>query len=84
MHSAKAAVLRFGKFSLSSLSSSMVDLAAFALLCEALRPALPEAAAIVAATVAARVLSCCATTLSTIFWYFRATPPTGVPPACTP
>ena len=72
MHSATAAVLRFGKFSLSALSSSMVDLAAFALLCEVLRPALPEAAAIVAATVAARVLSSLCNYLINYFLVFQS------------
>ena len=41
-----AAVRKFGKFSVSSLSSSVVDLAAFTLLCNALRPHLPAGALI--------------------------------------
>ena len=72
MHSAKAAAVRFGKFSLSSLSSSVVDLAAFALLCEALRPAMPEAAAIIAATIAARVLSSLCNYLINYFLVFHS------------
>ncbi|PWM62324.1 MAG: hypothetical protein DBX91_02965 [Subdoligranulum variabile] len=72
MHSAKAAAVRFGKFSLSSLSSSVVDLAAFALLCEALRPAMPEAVAIIAATIAARVLSSLCNYLINYFLVFHS------------
>lgn len=72
MQNAKAAVVRFGKFSLSSLSSSAVDLAAFTLLCEALRPALPEAAAIIAATIAARVLSSLCNYLINYFLVFHS------------
>ena len=47
----------FVPFAASSLVSSGVDLGAFWLLCCALRPYLPEAVYITAATIAARVLS---------------------------
>ena len=72
MHSAKAAVLRFGKFSLSSLSSSMVDLAAFALLCGARGPPLPGAAALGAAPLAGRGLSSLCNYLINYFLVFQS------------
>lgn len=62
----------FVRFLASSLSSSVVDLAAFALLCEALRPAMPEAAAIIAATIAARVLSSLCNYLINYFLVFHS------------
>ena len=67
-----AAVRKFGKFSASSLSSSVVDLAAFTLLCNALRPHLPAEALILTATVAARVLSSLCNYLINYFFVFHS------------
>ena len=73
MRSAKAAAVRsFGKFSASSLSSSVVDLGAFWVLCAVLRPYLPEAPAIVAATILARVLSSLCNYLLNYFLVFHS------------
>lgn len=73
MGSGKAAAVRaFGKFSASSLSSSVVDLSAFTLLCSVLRPFLDEAPAILAATVAARVVSSLCNYLLNYFLVFHS------------
>ena len=73
MSSGKAAALRsFGKFSASSLSSSLVDLTAFTLLCMALQPYLPEGPAILAATVLARLLSSLCNYLLNYFLVFHS------------
>ena len=73
MSSAKAAAVRsFGKFSASSLSSSVVDLAAFSVFCTLLRPSLPEGPAIVAATILARVLSSLCNYLLNYFLVFHS------------
>lgn len=73
MSSAKAAAVRsFGKFSASSLSSSIVDLAAFSVLCTVLRPYLRESLAIVAATILARVLSSLCNYLLNYFLVFHS------------
>lgn len=73
MSSGKVAALRsFGKFSVSSLSSSVVDLGAFALLCAPLRRCLTDAAAIIAATIAARVLSSLCNYLLNYFLVFHS------------
>ena len=73
MSSAKAAAVRsFGKFSASSLSSSVVDLGAFTVLCGVLRPYLPEGLAIVAATILARVLSSLCNYLLNYFLVFHS------------
>ena len=73
MSSAKAAAVRsFGKFSASSLSSSVVDLGAFSVLCVVQRPYLPEAPAIVAATILARVLSSLCNYLLNYFLVFHS------------
>ena len=73
MRSVKAAAVRsFGKFSASSLSSSVVDLGAFSVLCAVLRPYLPEAPAIVAATILARVLSSLCNYLLNYFLVFHS------------
>lgn len=67
-----AAVRSFGKFSVSSLSSSVVDLAAFSVLCTALCPRLPESLAIIAATVTARVISSLCNYLLNYFLVFHS------------
>lgn len=73
MSSAKAAAVRsFGKFSASSLSSSVVDLAAFSVFCTLLRPSLPEGPAIVVATILARVLSSLCNYLLNYFLVFHS------------
>lgn len=73
MSSAKAAAVRsFGKFSVSSLSSSVVDLAAFSMFCTVLRPYLSEGPAIVAATILARVLSSLCNYLLNYFLVFHS------------
>lgn len=73
MSSAKAAAVRsFGKFSASSLSSSVVDLGAFTVLCALLRPYLGESPAIVAATILARVLSSLCNYLLNYFLVFHS------------
>lgn len=73
MSSAKAAAVRsFGKFSVSSLSSSVVDLGTFTVLCGVLRPYLPESLAIVAATLLARVLSSLCNYLLNYFLVFHS------------
>lgn len=73
MSSAKAAAVRsFGKFSVSSLSSSVVDLGAFTVLCGVLRPYLPESLSIVAATILARVLSSLCNYLLNYFLVFHS------------
>ena len=73
MSSGKAAAVRsFGKFSASSLSSSVVDLAAFTVLCALLRPYLQEGLAIVAATILARVLSSLCNYLLNYFLVFHS------------
>ena len=73
MSSGKAAAVRsFGKFSASSLSSSIVDLAAFTVLCAVLRPHLNESLAIVAATILARVLSSLCNYLLNYFLVFHS------------
>lgn len=73
MNASKTAAVRsFGKFSASSLSSSVVDLGAFALLGALLRPCLPQAAAIVAATIGARVLSSLCNYLLNYFLVFHS------------
>ncbi len=73
MSSGKAAAVRsFGKFSASSLSSSIVDLAAFTVLCAVLSPHLNESLAIVAATILARVLSSLCNYLLNYFLVFHS------------
>lgn len=73
MSSGKAAAVRsFGKFSASSLSSSIVDLAAFTVLCAVLRPHLNESLAIVVATILARVLSSLCNYLLNYFLVFHS------------
>lgn len=73
MSSAKAAAVRsFGKFSVSSLSSSVVDLGTFTVLCGVLRPYLPESLTIVAATLLARVLSSLCNYLLNYFLVFHS------------
>lgn len=73
MSSVKVAALRsFGKFSASSLSSSVVDLTSFTLLCALLRPYLPDTAAIIVATIAARVLSSLCNYLLNYFLVFHS------------
>lgn len=62
----------FGRFLASSLSSSIVDLAAFAALCALLEPAAGSTAAILAATVAARVLSSLCNYLINYFFVFHS------------
>ena len=59
-------------FLASSLSSSIVDLAAFAALCALLEPAAGSTAAILAATVAARVLSSLCNYLINYFFVFHS------------
>ena len=67
-----AAVRSFGKFSVSSVGSSLIDLAAFSVLCDALSPHLPESMAIVGATVAARVISSLCNYLLNYFLVFHS------------
>lgn len=67
-----AAVRSFGKFSVSSVGSSLIDLAAFSVLCDALSPHLPENMAIVGATVAARVISSLCNYLLNYFLVFHS------------
>ncbi len=62
----------FGRFTVSSLLSSGVDLAAFAVLCRLLEGPLPTGAAILAATVAARVLSSLVNYLLNYFLVFHS------------
>ena len=62
----------FVPFAASSLVSSGVDLGAFWLLCCALRPYLPEAVYITAATIAARVLSSLMNYLINYFFVFQS------------
>ena len=73
-HSIAAAVRQtpFVRFLGSSLSSSLVDLAAFALLCRALEPALGATVSILAATVLARVLSSLCNYLINYFLVFHS------------
>ncbi len=66
------AVRSFGKFSISSLSSSIVDLTAFSLLCTALVSYLPESAAIIVATIIARILSSLCNYLVNYFFVFHS------------
>lgn len=66
------AVRSFGKFSISSLSSSIVDLTAFSLLCTALVSYLPESAAIIVATIIARILSSLCNYLINYFLVFHS------------
>ncbi len=66
------AVRSFGKFSISSLSSSIVDLTAFSLLCTALVSYLPESAAIIVATIIARILSSLCNYLVNYFLVFHS------------
>lgn len=73
MSSAKAAAVRsFGKFSVSSLSSSIVDLGTFSVLCTMLRPYLSETPAIVAATILARFFSSLCNYLLNYFLVFHS------------
>lgn len=67
-----AAVRSFGKFSVSSVGSSLIDLAAFSVLCDALAPHLPESMAIVGATVTARVISSLCNYLLNYFLVFHS------------
>lgn len=62
----------FGRFLASSLSSSAVDLAAFAALCALLEPALGSTTAILAATAAARALSSLCNYLINYFLVFHS------------
>ena len=62
----------FVPFAASSLVSSGMDLGAFWLLCCALRPYLPEAVYITAATIAARVLSSLINYLINYFFVFQS------------
>lgn len=71
-HSAAQARGPFVRFLCSSLSSSLVDLGAFALLCEVLEPALGSTAAILAATVLARVASSLCNYLLNYFLVFHS------------
>ena len=70
--STEAAGGPFVRFLASSLSSSLVDLAAFAVFCAVLEGPLGETAAILAATVAARVLSSLCNYLINYFLVFHA------------
>lgn len=73
MASTKAAAVRsFGKFSVSSLFSSVVDLAVFSVLCGLLSPTLSESLAIVAATILARVCSSLCNYLLNYFLVFHS------------
>lgn len=62
----------FGRFLASSLSSSLVDLGAFAVLCAMLRGALGTSASVVAATILARVLSSLCNYLLNYFLVFHS------------
>lgn len=62
----------FVRFLASSVSSSLVDLAAFAALCALLKKPLGETAAILLATVAARLLSSLCNYLINYFLVFHA------------
>lgn len=62
----------FGRFLASSLSSSLVDLGAFAVLCAMLRGLLGTSASVVAATVLARVLSSLCNYLLNYFLVFHS------------
>ena len=66
------AVRSFGKFSVSSIGSSIIDLAAFSVLCDALYPRLPESIAIMGATVTARVISSLCNYLLNYFLVFHS------------
>lgn len=73
MSSAQAAAVRsFGKFSASSLSSSVVDLAAFSVLCGLLSPTFSAGLAIVAATILARICSSLCNYLLNYFLVFHS------------
>lgn len=73
MPTSKAAAVRsFGKFSVSSLGSSLIDLAAFSVLCDALCPRLPESIAIMGATITARVISSLCNYLLNYFLVFHS------------
>lgn len=62
----------FGRFLASSLSSSLVDLGAFAVLCAMLRGLLGTAVSVVAATILARVLSSLCNYLLNYFLVFHS------------
>ena len=68
----QASARRFGRFTVSSLLSSGVDLAAFAVFCRLLESVIPTGAAILAATVAARVLSSLVNYLINYFLVFES------------
>ena len=68
----QASARRFGRFTVSSLLSAGVDLAAFALLCRLLESVIPTSAAILVATVAARVLSSLVNYLINYFLVFES------------
>lgn len=69
---ARIALPPFVRFAASSLTSSLVDLGAFALLCAALRPRMGDTAAILAATIIARVLSSLCNYLINYFLVFQS------------
>lgn len=62
----------FVRFLASSVSSSMVDLGAFAVLCALLQDHMAESTAILAATIAARVLSSLCNYLLNYFLVFHS------------
>ena len=69
----QASARRFGRFTVSSLLSAGVDLAAFALLCRLLESVIPTtSAAILVATVTARVLSSLVNYLINYFLVFES------------